>query len=148
MNIAEVESTIKQKMVRGLIGGAVGTIVFTIMGMTIAAKLTGSPMDVAAMLSSFLGVPYIIGIILHFGVGTVAFPLGYIVFGISVLPGPPWVRGAIFMFGVYLVAMIVVMPILGQGLFLGSGAKAIAALMGHLVFGVIMGAIMGDAKSE
>jgi len=145
--VFDIESAIKQNFVRGLIGGAVGTIIFTIMGLTLAAKMTGSPMDVATMLSSFLGMPYIVGVILHFGLGMVAFPIGYIIVGIPYLPGPPWLRGAIYMFGVYLVAMIVVMPILGQGLFFGFTSKAIAALLGHIVFGLVMGAIMGKPAS-
>jgi hypothetical protein len=39
--------------------------------------------------------------------------------------------------------MVVMMPILGQGLFFGSPPKAMVALMGHVVFGLAMGAIIG-----
>jgi hypothetical protein len=39
--------------------------------------------------------------------------------------------------------MAVIMPILGQGFFFGSPPKAMVALMGHIVFGLCMGAIIG-----
>ncbi len=47
------------------------------------------------------------------------------------------------MIPLYLVAMVVVMPFLGQGLFFGSPPKAMVALMGHVAFGLVMGAIIG-----
>ncbi|MDX2315085.1 MAG: hypothetical protein QNL90_13545, partial [Gammaproteobacteria bacterium] len=64
------------------------------------------------------------------------------------LPGPGWLRGAIFLTLIYFVAMLVVMPILGQGFFLSSVQKAMVALVAHIVFGLSMGAIIGKPKSE
>ena len=48
----------------------------------------------------------------------------------------------------YLVAMAVVMPILGQGFFFGSPPKAMDALMGHVAFGLVMSAIIGKPEGE
>ena len=76
------------------------------------------------------------------------FPIAYLILGIRYLPGPAWLRGAIFLVPLYLVAMAVVMPILGQGLFFGSPPKAMVALMGHVVFGLVMGAIIGKPVNE
>ena len=67
----------------------------------------------------------------------------YLIFGLRYLPGPGWLRGAIFLIPLYLVAMAVIMPILGQGFFFDSPPKAMVALMGHIVFGLCMGAIIG-----
>jgi hypothetical protein len=39
--------------------------------------------------------------------------------------------------------MVVIMPILGQGFFFDSPPKAMVALIGHVAFGVCMGAIIG-----
>jgi hypothetical protein len=47
------------------------------------------------------------------------------------------------MIPVYLFAMLVVMPMLGQGFFFGNVHIAMVALMGHIVFGLAMGAIIG-----
>ena len=63
--------------------------------------------------------------------------------GFERLPGPGWLRGAIFLIPVYLVAMVVVMPSLGYGFFFENAPKAMVALMGHVVFGLAMGAIIG-----
>jgi uncharacterized membrane protein YagU involved in acid resistance len=89
-----------------------------------------------------------VGVIAHFVTGTVVFPIAYLILGIRKLPGPAWLRGAIFLIPVYLVAMVVVMPILGQGLFFDDPPKAMVALMGHLVFGVLMGAIIGKPANR
>ena len=140
---AQTENLVKTKLKLALIGGFAGTVVFTLMGLFVAPKVIGQPMDVAALMAPMLGGSHTAGVIAHFVTGTVVFPLAYLILGIGNLPGPAWLRGAIFLIPVYLVAMVVVMPILGQGLFFGSPPKAMVALMGHVVFGLVMGGIIG-----
>jgi hypothetical protein len=141
--VAQAESLVKSKLPRALIGGFVGTVLFTLMGMFVAPKVIGQPMDVAALIAPLLGGSHTAGVIAHFVTGTIVFPIAYLVLGIRWLPGPGWLRGALFLIPLYLVAMVVVMPFLGQGLFFGSAPKAMVALMGHVVFGLAMGAIIG-----
>ena len=141
--IAQSESLVKEKLVRALAGGFVGTVIFTLMGKFLAPHVIGQPMDVAALMAPMLGGSHTVGVIAHFVIGTAIFPIAYLVLGIRKLPGPAWLRGALFLLPVYLVAMVVMMPILGQGLFFGSPPKAIVALMGHVVFGLVMGTIIG-----
>jgi Family of unknown function (DUF6789) len=141
--VAQGENLVKAKLIRSLIGGFAGTVVFTLMGLFVAPNVIGQPMDVAALLAPMLGGSHTTGMIAHFVTGTVVFPIAYLVLGIRYLPGPAWLRGAIFMIPVYFVAMALVMPILGQGLFFGSPPKAMVALMGHVAFGLVMGAIIG-----
>jgi hypothetical protein len=136
-------AVLKDNLVRALIGGFVGTLVFTLMGKFLAPHVIGQPMDVAAMIAPMLGGSHLVGVIAHFVTGTVVFPIAYLVIGVNRLPGPYWLRGVLFLIPLYLIAMIVVMPILGQGLFFGDPPKAMVALMGHLVFGLAMGAIIG-----
>lgn len=134
---------VRANLVRALIAGAVGTIIFTVMGKFMAPHIIGQPMDVAALIAAFLGSSYVVGLIVHLLTGTVVFPLAYLVFGHRYLPGPDWLRGVIFLIPLYLVAMVVVMPVLGQGLFFDSAPKAMVALVGHLIFGLAMGLIIG-----
>jgi len=150
MNVSPVqtENLVQKKLIRALIGGFVGTVVFTLMGLFVAPNVIGQPMDVAALMAPMLGGSHTAGVIAHFVTGTVVFPLAYLILGIGNLPGPAWLRGAIFLIPVYLVAMVVVMPILGQGLFFGSPPKAMVALMGHVVFGLVMGGIIGKPANE
>jgi hypothetical protein len=142
------ENIVKAKLVRALVGGFLGTLVFTAMGLFLAPKIIGQPMDVAALMAPMLGGSHTAGVIAHFVTGTVVFPIAYLIFGIRTLPGPAWLRGALFLIPVYLVAMAVVMPFLGQGLFFGSPPKAMVALMGHVAFGLVMGAIIGKPDGE
>ena len=93
-------------------------------------------MDVAALIAPLLNGSHAAGVIAHFVTGTIVFPVIYLVFGIRWLPGPGWLRGALFLIPLYLGAMVVIMPLLGQGLFFGSAPKAMVALMGHIVFGL------------
>ena len=141
--VAQAENIVKSKLLRALAGGFVGTVLFTLMGMFVAPKVIGQPMDVAALIAPLLGGSHTAGVIAHFVTGTIVFPIAYLVLGIRWLPGPGWLRGALFLIPLYLVAMVVVMPFLGQGLFFGSAPKAMVALMGHIVFGLSMGAIIG-----
>ena len=138
-----MNTLIKEKLVMAIVGGFVGTLIFTLMGKFLAPHVIGQPMDVAALMAPMLGGSHLVGVIVHFIIGTVVFPIAYLIVGIRKLPGPGWLRGAIFLIPVYLVAMAVVMPILGQGFFFGDPPKAMVALMGHVVFGLAMGAIIG-----
>jgi hypothetical protein len=141
--VEQAESIVKSKLLQALVGGFVGTVLFTLMGMFVSPKVIGQPMDVAALIAPVLGGSHTAGVIAHFVTGTIVFPIAYLVLGIRWLPGPGWLRGALFLIPLYLGAMVVVMPLLGQGLFFDSAPKAIVALMGHIVFGLSMGAIIG-----
>ncbi len=145
---SNTKNLVQEKVIRGLIGGAVGTILFTLMGHFVAPKIIGQPMDVAKLLEPAVGGSYELAQVMHFLVGTLIFPLAYIVIGLQRLPGPGFIRGALFLIPLYLGAMIVVMPMMGYGFFFDSPPKAMVALMGHLVFGLAMGAIIGLPKSE
>ena len=131
---------------RALLGGFVGTVVFTLMGKFLAPQVIGQPMDVAALLAPIFGGSHTAGEIAHFVNGTVLFPVAYLILGYRYIPGPAWLRGAIFLIPLYLVAMVVIMPFLGHGLFFGDPPKAMVALMAHIAFGLCMGAIIGKNK--
>ena len=128
---------------RALLGGFVGTVVFTLMGKFLAPQVIGQPMDVAALLAPIFGGSQTAGVIAHFVNGTVVFPIAYLILGLRYISGPGWLRGIIFLIFLYLVAMVVIMPILGHGFFFGSPPKAMVALMAHIAFGICMGAIIG-----
>ena len=146
--VAQTETLVKEKLIRALAGGFLATVVFTLFGLFVALYVIGQQMDVAALMAPMLGGSHTAGVIAHFVAGTVVFPIAYLILGIRNLPGPAWLRGAIFMIPVYLVAMAVMMPILGQGFFFGSLPKAMVALVGHVVFGLVMGAIIGKPDGE
>ena len=125
---------------RAIIGGLIGTIVFTLMMKFLAPMMIGHPMDIAAVLGTFTGLGTSAGMVMHFLLGTIGFPVGFLIVG-TYLPGPMWLRGVTFMAGVWFLAGLIIMPILGVGLFFGGPREAMAALIGHVVFGAILGAI-------
>jgi uncharacterized membrane protein YagU involved in acid resistance len=136
---------------KSMVGGLAGTVVMTMMMRFVAPMMLGHPMDIAAMLGNMMGGSWAIGMAVHLMNGIVIFPLVYAFLVFRYLPGPPVARGMIFGAILWLVAEIMVMPMAGAGFFSSEigGAKAVmAALMGHLVYGALLGAIAGSAELE
>ena len=125
---------------RAIVGGLAGTIVFTLMMKFLAPAMIGHPMDIAEVLGRFTGLGTPTGAVMHFLLGTIGFALGFVIVG-PYLPGPGWLRGVIFMAAVWFLAGLIAMPVLGVGLFFGGPKEAMAALIGHVVFGAILGLV-------
>lgn len=129
---------------KAILGGLVGTIVMTLMMYYVAPLMLGGPMDIAAMLGNFLGIGWMAGMILHFVNGTILFPLIYVYVLYGILPGDPWLKGVLFGVILWLLAQVVVMPMMGGGFFssnAGGLMAVMASLLGHVVYGAILGAI-------
>jgi uncharacterized membrane protein YagU involved in acid resistance len=63
------------------------------------------------------------------------------------IPGPFPLRGALYGIAPWLLAQLVVMPMMGMPVFSGSMPMAMGSLIGHLVYGAVLGAIYG-AEAE
>ena len=138
----------KPEIKNAVFGGIAGTIVMTLMMMFIAPMMTGMPMDIAAMLGGMLG-GYTMGMIAHIMMGVVVFPLIY-VFIYDYLPGSPILRGLIWSVVLWVAAVVMVMPMAGAGFLMsniGGMMAVMAALMGHLVYGGLLGAIAGSGET-
>ena len=127
---------------KAVLAGLVATLVMTAVGVW-AAPMMGMPaMNPADLLASKMGNSLMMGWAGHLMVGVV---LALIYAAISgKLPGPPWARGATFGLAPWLVQQLMVMPMMGIGLFSGSMAMAGGSLIGHLVYGATLGAIYGE----
>jgi hypothetical protein len=131
---------------RAMAAGFAATIVFTLATYYAAPLLTGFPLDIGAYFTDKLGGNAMLGAMLHYLAGTIAFPLGYVVIG-PVLPGSLPVKGLAYGVAVWLVAMLVVFPATGAGLFMSNmvGLDAvIASLIGHLIYGAVLGTLGPD----
>jgi len=97
--------------------GIVGTIVMTIMMYSL--PIIGlPPMDILAALGSVFPVsvsPYVPGALVHFGIG-IALAFIYAAAFHSLIPGPTWLRGALFS----LIPWIFAITLLGPSLQLAS----------------------------
>ncbi len=145
-------SPAQRKLMRATLAGIGGTGAMSILGLV--GPLVGLPLaNVGAMLTGFVGqtvdpslnVP-IVGWALHFGIGVV---LGWLyVYGFRQnLAGPGLVRGAAYGLLPWLLAQVIVMPVMGNGIFAmesGSPAAALNSLLDHIVYGAVLGALFGS----
>ena len=140
----------KPRIWRAVAGGFVGTVMFTLM-MRFVAPLMGVRMDIAAKLGEMTHTGMAGGILMHFLNGTVIFPLIYVVLLYRWLPGASWQKGLLWGVILWLGVEIVMMPMMGGGIFSAQmgGMKAVmAALIGHLLYGTLFGAIAGAPAAK
>ncbi len=131
---------------RAVAAGLIGTAVMTIVGIWIAPLMGMPPMNPARMLGGVMGGSMALGWIAHFMIGTVL--AGIYALVAPALPGKPAVRGALYGLAPFLLAQLVVMPMMGLPLFSGSAVMAMGSLIGHLVYGGVVGAIYGPVASR
>jgi len=129
---------------RAIVGGVVGTAAMTTL-MYGVAPMMGLHMDIAAMLGSMLG-SWGAGLTAHIMNGTIVFPLAYALLLFRALRGSPVLRGVVFGVSLWLVAQLIVLPMMGAGVFsahAGGATASAASLMGHIIYGGLLGAIAG-----
>ncbi len=122
------------------LGGLLGTPAMTVLMYALALTL-GVNTDIAAMLGEVLG-GWKMGMLVHILNGVVIFPLAFAFLFYRFLPGPPVAKGIAFGGLLWLISQLVVMPMMGAGLFSAQigGLKAVAAsLGGHMVYGWLLG---------
>ncbi len=128
-------------------GGFIGSLVMTMM-MYFVAPMMGLKMDIAAMLGGMLGIGWTGGMLLHLANGTIIFPLIYAFVLYGWLPGGPVLKGITWGVSLWLIAQVVVMPMMGAGMFsaaMGGMMAAGGSLVGHVLYGALLGAIAGEA---
>ena len=126
-------------------GGFLGTVIFTLM-MRFVTPMMGVRMDIVAKLGEMTHTGMAGGLLTHFLNGTVIFPLIYVYLLYRFLPGSAWQKGLLWGVILWLGLEIVMMPMLGGGMFsteMGGMKAVMAALIGHLVYGIIFGAVAG-----
>jgi len=130
---------------RVLLGGFVGTVALTFMMYGVAPMMLGMKMDIAAMLGQMLG-SWAMGMAIHLINGIVIFPLIYALLVYRFLPGPPVAKGILWGAILWLIAQLMVMPMMGAGIFsanAGGMMAAVGSLVGHAVYGTLLGSIAG-----
>jgi uncharacterized membrane protein YagU involved in acid resistance len=139
--------TMKSKFSKILIGGLAGTFMMSLMMKFAAPMMIGQPMDIVAMLGNMMGGVYEMGMAAHVLLGVLVFPLVYAWLLFRFLPGAPIVKGLLFGTVLWLIAATMVMPMTGAGFFMseiGGIKAAMAALVGHWVYGALLGGIVGN----
>lgn len=138
-----------QSIPRAIFAGLVGTTVMT--AIALMGPLMGMPeMKTGEMLGAFMGIPSIVGWMAHFMIGSVLAVI-YVTLFQENLPGAPALKGALYGIAPWLVLQIMMSPMIGAGFFsLNTAAPALmlmGSLMGHLVYGAVVGAVYGRGAS-
>ena len=127
---------------RAALAGIIGAAMITVVGLY-AAPLMGIPaMNPADMLADQMGGNAALGWIGHFMIGVIFAEVYAVVAGS--LPGPVVVRGALFALAPWLLAQMAVMPMMGMGFFSGAMNLAMGSLIGHIIYGGVVGAVYGQ----
>ncbi|MDZ7625971.1 MAG: DUF6789 family protein [Ignavibacteriaceae bacterium] len=130
-----------------LLAGFIATAAMT--AFTFMAPLMGFEMNIPKMLSSTMGTPIIVGWIAHFMIGEILAINFAIIFLKKTNKISDVKSGALFGLIPWFIAQIMVMPMMSvlaggsysSGLFSGSVMIAMASLVGHLIYGGVLGAI-------
>jgi len=113
---------------RAMLAGFIGTVAMTVL--MYGWPLLGLPkMDIMSALGNAFPLdisPYVMGSLIHFAIGT-SMGLIYALFFESMLPGPGWLRGALFSLLPWVFAITLLGPSLQLANEFSRGKEAIAA---------------------
>jgi uncharacterized membrane protein YagU involved in acid resistance len=130
---------------RAALAGVIGTLAMTLL--FFIEPLLGLPrMAEGGILSTVMSatvahlpVGFAGGWVIHFAVG-IGLALIYAAVAAKRLPGTPVLRGAVYGALVFLGAQVVLMPLVGTGIFSDwQPARLLGSLAGHLVYGGVVG---------
>lgn len=130
-----------------LVAGFIATVAMTLF--TYMAPLMGFEMNIPKMLAGTMGAPIIVGWVAHFMIGEIL-AINFVLIFLNKLNKTAGIKtGALFGLIPWFAAQIMVMPMMSilaggsyiSGLFSGSIMIAMASLVGHLIYGAVLGAL-------
>ena len=133
----------KSKIAQSVIAGLVATAVMT--GFIFLAPMMGLPkMNPAEMLSGMMGVPLMVGYLMHCMIGII-FAAAYVyLFNPKVRIQSKLIKGSLFGFAVFIFAQVMIfiigklMPMAEDNMML----IMLGSLIGHLVYGIVVALIV------
>ncbi len=143
--IYQIKPFMKSRIAQFLIAGMVATAVMT--GIMFLAPMMGLPkMNPAEMLSGMMGVPLIVGYMMHFMIGVIFAALYVYLFNPKVHIHSKLLKGVLFGFAVFIFAQVMLliigkmmpMPMAQDNIVL----MMVGSLIGHLVFGIVVALIV------
>lgn len=129
------------KLKQTVLGGIAATAVMTML--MLAAPMMGMPdMKIGNMIANFMGVPVWIGWAMHLMIGIV-WAIAYVFLVRDRLSLSFPLRGMLFAIFPWLLMQLMVMPMMGMGIFSSNSPDPLkmvmGTLMGHLVYGLVLG---------
>lgn len=136
-------------LITALIAGFIADVSWEVWARGVTPFLVGGPLEPAALVQSVFGLESRLAAeIIHFGVGLIAYPIGYLFVARplqrAILPGLPWWLTALgfglglFVFALYVMAHLIA----GLPAFLDWIPLSYASLAGHLLFGLVVGLVV------
>jgi len=116
----------------------------------VLAPMIGMKMDIVETLAEPFG-GWRMGMLVHILNGVIIFPLAFVFLLYRLLPGPPATKGVAFGVLLWLASQLIVMPIMGAGLFsahVGGIRAVVALLLGHVLYGWLLGLFPMLAQGE
>jgi len=145
----EEEQRVRPNPSMALVGGLMGTPAMTAL-IFVLAPMIGMKMDIVEILAEPFG-GWRMGMLVHILNGAIIFPLVFVFLLYRLLPGPPATKGVAFGVVLWLLSQLIVMPIMGAGLFSAhvGGIRAVVTLLfGHVVYGWLLGLFPMLAQGE
>lgn len=141
---------IADKKAKLAIAAVAGTALLLVFMTKVAPIVLGQPMDPAAIVNKMFGFPEgaSLGTIMHFMLGLVIFPLGYMFLPFRHFPGPQLARGLLYGVLLATIAGAVMFPIAGVPMFLGSPKGAMALFVVHLLYTGLITVIIGKPSAR
>ncbi|MBI4596680.1 MAG: DUF2938 family protein [Candidatus Tectomicrobia bacterium] len=134
------------QVIRIVKGGIMATAVMTLV--MLMAPLMGLPkMPVGSMLANFMHIPVSMGWMMHFIIGT-TLAAAYVFLFQTRVSVHPAVNGMLFSLIPFLLAQIMVNPIMGAGFFALKTPAPFLMVMGSLVGHLVYGAVLGFTTRE
>ncbi|TAL70458.1 MAG: hypothetical protein EPN82_02275 [Bacteroidetes bacterium] len=142
----------KNLFIKAILGGILATAVMT--SVMFIAPMMGIPkMNPAAMLSGMIGVPSIVGWLMHFMIGAI-FAIVYALINLNVLEkiNNKIIKGAIFGLAIFVftqITMIMMGFIFNMPKMSGSILLTmIGSILGHVVYGIVVALILKESREH
>jgi hypothetical protein len=138
-------------MLKGMVAGFAATIVLS--ALMVMKTLMGlmPELNTIAMLTNMMGASSpVMGWVAHFVIGTVIWGGLFAWLNANIPGGGQWLKGIIFGVAAWLLMMIAVMPMAGEGFFgmsLGMMAPVMTLVL-HIIFGAVLGGVYGAERPE
>jgi uncharacterized membrane protein YagU involved in acid resistance len=130
-----------KKLKQALTGGIIATAVMTML--MLVAPMMGMPdMKIGNMMAGFMGIPIWAGWGMHVMIGII-WAMVYVFLVRDRFSLSPAFKGMLFAILPWMLMQLMVMPMMGMGVFSANSTEALkmvmGTLMGHLVYGLVLG---------
>jgi ABC-type amino acid transport system permease subunit len=136
-----------------ILGGLVATVAMTLLGyIAVIAGLDVGLLASWVRLGRTPELAWAVMMAVHLVSGVLVFPLVYVFAVYPALPGPAWSRGVAWGVILWLGAQVIVLPLLGAGLFSTRlphpWSAALWSLAAHVVYGALLGTIASPSVAN